>query len=189
MLNINIESPYPATNNIYTEAHHKTNIKIKEVTDSVFSAICTEVKLHKKARSILPPSKVFIGSIFKAPRKAETKIKYIKKTDGKMIYKIIPDAANIKLTAGPATQIRISFLYENKRSFGVRPAPNRPRSIRSNSTPFIFAAVICPSSWVTIATNTAIAKYGSVIISERDSITEKNSNVTFILRKLHLRYI
>ena len=129
--------------------------------------------------SILPPSKLEIGSRFNIPRKREDKINSSPKAnERKGVNRAIN--AHKRFIAGPAAQINISFEKEPRFVFGTRDAPNGDNLISLNLTLDMRAAAICPSSWIKADKKHARASKEWVIISANVKAIAKKPILIFI---------
>lgn len=129
----------------YKDSVQSEKISINEVIKSTFFAVLKEKRDSRKAKRILPPSKLDMGSRFNIPRKREEKTKSFPKSKENKCVKGMA-AAHKRFTAGPAAQINISLEKEPSVDLGTRDAPKGDNLISRNLTLDMRAAAICPSS-------------------------------------------
>jgi hypothetical protein len=128
----------------YNDSVQRENIRIKEEKQSILRAHKKEKRDSIIAKSILPPSKLDMGSKFNMPRKSDDKINRSRKSHDIGINN--EKNTHKKFMAGPAAQINISLEKEPMFELGISAAPNGDSLISRNFTLDIRAAAICPSS-------------------------------------------
>ena len=129
----------------YNDNVQSEKISIKDDIKRTFFASLKENIASIAQNSILPPSKLDIGSRFNIPRKSEDKMNSCPKLNERSgVDKVM--TAHRRFIAGPAEQINISFEKEPRDVIGTSDAPNGDNRISRNLTLDRRAAAICPSS-------------------------------------------
>ncbi len=147
------ESPSPTRNKQYTAVIHKRSKKEKEVRRRTRSATADPATKERKDESILPPSKLPIGSRLSAPSKSDAQLSNRQKSFGSASNSGKGDKS--RLNRGPAAARSHSSPKESILPDGSNLAPNRSKRSDRRGIPKILAAKRCPISCTAAAKSAA----------------------------------
>ena len=137
----------------------------KDSTLRTVWAVSSEKREASVQNSTLPPSRSFIGSRLRSPKKREAPIKSARYSFSSE-EKGSRSANSRRFESGPAIATAASFLYELNSPLIISDAPKMSSRRRDSSTPTARATAICASSWINAAPSAASDRYECVRKSE-----------------------